>query len=248
MANFEDYAIDKALKHQRKNRKNIDLKGVPVIRPAGRRTTIERNITNGLITNALLIKAWMKDNDKIASGRGINSIKVRITRQPQLGSALGSVRKAARDTGGQQFSDDLKKAQSILNLTDIGLVSGQIVAAPHLKYALEGRGPGKAPPVSVIAQWMADKGLKPMWSGSAYLIARKIGEQGTNGPYFTQPILTTMTRASISKSLNAIKKPLARVIGRRFVRFLMKSGEFWENMEITSPTVTLYNKDQDQGI
>ncbi|MDG3581758.1 hypothetical protein [Galbibacter pacificus] len=50
---------------------------------------------------------------------------------------------------------------------------------------LQGRKAGKQPPIEAIEQWIEEKGIKPLeekmsTSTLAYLIARKIGQEGTD--------------------------------------------------------------------
>jgi len=56
--------------------------------------------------------------------------------------------------------------------------------ASYLHFSLEGIGrqPGKQPPLNAIVQWLIDKKIKPEGKttlrGLAYIIARKMGEEG----------------------------------------------------------------------
>jgi len=60
----------------------------------------------------------------------------------------------------------------------------ELLWASYLHFSLEGegRGPGKQPPLNAIVQWLIDKGIKPdkkmSLRGLAYIIARKMGEEG----------------------------------------------------------------------
>ncbi len=103
------------------------------------------------------------------------------------------------------------------------------------------------PPVDVLRTWMIAKGVEPLYSlrQSTYLIARKIGAQGTNDPRFTEKLQTQITRASTSKMIRSIRKPLAQVIGKRFVRFLIAISGDYENMKFSSATVTALNESLD---
>ncbi len=218
---------------------------VKVVRPKGtRRTRIEKGITDSLVENANFMRSWIIDNGKVATGTAAGNLRVVITHQADPGRRLRAIRKTARRLGQQQFSDDLSKANTVLNLASIGMVSGQIQGVRYIDYVLNGRGPGQMPPVDVIRTWMIAKGVEPLYSlrQSTYLIARKIGAQGTNDPRFTEKLQTQITRASTSKMIRSIRKPLAKVIGKRFVRFLIAAGNDYDNMELSSDTVTKFNQ------
>lgn len=68
-------------------------------------------------------------------------------------------------------------------------LSGSIWAQHYTEQLVDGRRPGKFPPISAIEQWIIDKGIKPIdekisTSSLAFLIARKISREGTE--YFKQ--------------------------------------------------------------
>ncbi|SOC79832.1 hypothetical protein SAMN06296241_1369 [Salinimicrobium sediminis] len=66
-------------------------------------------------------------------------------------------------------------------------LSGQLWGAHYTEQLVNGRRPGKFPPVKMIEQWIYDKGITPdgiKISSLAFLIARKIAREGTN--YFKQ--------------------------------------------------------------
>lgn len=68
---------------------------------------------------------------------------------------------------------------------DFGSSSG------HARWAHEGREPGTPPPVAPIQAWVEVKLGVPVEEnrGIAYVIARKIGDEGTEGsPFLTQPL------------------------------------------------------------
>ena len=59
----------------------------------------------------------------------------------------------------------------------------------YTEYLIDGRGPGKFPPIASIEQWIKDKGISFIESqisisSLAFLIARKIAREGTQ--YFKQ--------------------------------------------------------------
>ena len=235
-----------------------------IIRGAGRRTRTEERVTNYLYDVALFMQEWMIQNNRIATGKTANSLKVIITRQAQPGAALSSIRRQARNvneaaavqgsssTAGFDFSNNTKNLNRTLNAANLGLVSGHIVGSPSVKFALQGRGAGQMPPLSVIHDWMNAKGVEPKFSlrDSAYLIARKIGREGTNPPHFEKKVMTRMVGISLNRVLNLVKRDIAKSTGRKFVRMLLSLSKDFDNrtersagsMNITSDTVTLYNE------
>lgn len=67
--------------------------------------------------------------------------------------------------------------------------SGTILGEDYTNQLIDGRPPGKFPPIAVIEQWILDKGIRPIddtikISSLAFLIARKIANEGTR--YFKQ--------------------------------------------------------------
>lgn len=70
---------------------------------------------------------------------------------------------------------------------DTKRLSGKILAEHYTEQLVDGRAPGRFPPVKAIEQWIVDKripfdGIKI--SSLAFLIARKIANEGTK--YFQQ--------------------------------------------------------------
>jgi len=72
----------------------------------------------------------------------------------------------------------------------------KISLADYWKYTNYGRGPGKMPPIDVIKNWIEVKhieptpdlnGKTPSIDQLSFLIARKIGNEGTEGAIFFEP-------------------------------------------------------------
>jgi len=66
-------------------------------------------------------------------------------------------------------------------------LSGQLWGEHYTEQLVNGRGPGKFPPIKMIEKWIYDKGITPEGitiSSLAFLIARKIAREGTD--YFKQ--------------------------------------------------------------
>lgn len=73
--------------------------------------------------------------------------------------------------------------------TQVTGLSAKIVGQDYTEFLVDGRKPGKFPPIAKIEQWIKDKGIKPIEasmkiSSLAFLIARKISREGTE--YFKQ--------------------------------------------------------------
>jgi len=86
---------------------------------------------------------------------------------------------------------------------------GRVYALDYIYYLEKGRKPGKRPPSKAIEQWITDKGLildGISKKSLAYLIARKIGEEGTTiyqqgGSTLVSDILTPELKGSIQSEL-----------------------------------------------
>lgn len=63
----------------------------------------------------------------------------------------------------------------------------QFLSSRYAYYMLNGRRPGKMPPINVIKEWCDYKGIN--FKGAPFLIARKIGREGTKGNDFVTPII-----------------------------------------------------------
>lgn len=73
-------------------------------------------------------------------------------------------------------------------VVDVQRLKATITGAPYTEQLVNGREPGKFPPIAAIRQWILDKPIpflgKIKLSSLAFLIARKIANEGTN--YFKQ--------------------------------------------------------------
>ena len=202
---------------------------------AGRPSKVERGIVDSLVFNANMMRQWQIDTNRIATGRSASSYKV-IVERPK---------------------NPVTQA--------LGIVSGKIVAAKHTKFALEGRGPGKAPAIHAIEEWLVAKKIKSKEHTRAQLarmISRSIAANGTLPPHFTERIQTKITRASTTKMINIIKPHLQQALGRRYVRTLLKAADMADSLSASknnvsfggsgfkvnfnSKTVTLTNEEMDQ--
>jgi hypothetical protein len=162
---------------------------------------------------------WLVENNRVATGRAVNSLSIHITRQVQPGRTLRKSRNLAK-TLGYSESAEAARLNTQLDKLDIGLVTGVIKAAPHFSYALQGRGAGARPPQGAIEAWMQAKGVEPQMRSmrdSAYLIARKIGAEGTNPPHFDEAIATQMVKFSSRKLAHAIAGPVSELVGKSLV-------------------------------
>ena len=78
------------------------------------------------------------------------------------------------------------------NSTEVesGEFFGRVLGEPYTEQLVDGRKPGKFPPIQAIEQWIIDKGIVANIEGNitvsslAFLIARKIAREGTK--YFQQ--------------------------------------------------------------
>ena len=173
---------------------------VDVKRPgAGRPSVTEAKIVEGLSGYAALMKKWLIDNDRIATGISVNSIRV-IIKRPTNPIA-------------ERY----------------GIVTGAIFASPSTKFALGGRGPGGMPPPFVIWEWLKIRGIfseKMSNRDLAWAIAVKIGAEGTLPPHFSTPVRTSMTNVAASKIAKDMVEPFAKNVTRKWLRRIIRGYEF----------------------
>lgn len=77
---------------------------------------------------------------------------------------------------GNKATGELSQSTRITVLSGNTYVIAEGHALSHWKYAGNGRGPGKQPPVKALRPWLRAKGLP---EGLAYPIAKKIGKEGS---------------------------------------------------------------------
>lgn len=85
-------------------------------------------------------------------------------------------------------------------------------APAYWKWAENGRGPGKMPPINVIEDWITRRKITPRSNTKtpmstrslAFLIARKIGREGTEGSHFLSMTLSEQENYFTDKIINAI--------------------------------------------
>lgn len=123
------------------------------------------------------------------------------------------------------YRENLESSRASGNLqnftTEIEIKEGKFSIVFNLeeywKYVEYGRGAGKMPPIDAIENWIRVKPLVPDSRGGkvpttrqlAYLIARKIGEEGTKGQY---PLKQTLD--SSDSLISAIKQEILNEIIR----------------------------------
>ena len=104
---------------------------------------------------------------------------------------------------------NLQNFQTYITLNDTTFSVG-FELEDYWKYVEYGRGPGKQPPIDAIEKWVKVKPIVPdSRSGKipttrqvAYLIARKIGREGTPAQ---KPLSNTMWSEEVDILINAIK-------------------------------------------
>lgn len=92
-------------------------------------------------------------------------------------------------------------------------------APEYWKYANYGRPPGKMPPVSAIEEWITRRRIVPESNTStpnatslAYVIARKIGREGTKGTKFLEKSLDEQKEYWMSTISSAIGEDILEEI------------------------------------
>ena len=125
------------------------------------------------------------------------------------------------DKDGINASGNLSNnIKSIVELNDTRLIIS-LELEDYWKFVEYGRGPGKMPPIDVIEQWIKIKpvipepinGRVPDARQLAFLIARKIGREGTVGRY---PIEKIKKSDSMKTIIDDVKRELVRQIKQQF--------------------------------
>lgn len=103
------------------------------------------------------------------------------------------------------------------------ILEGELKAISYMNHVLFGRAPGKAPNRAVILQWMRSKGVKSeLYSDRdlSYLIARKIGEQGTLPPHLDRNIRARMVKLNTTSVIRKARKAYAKEKSTEFMNEL----------------------------
>lgn len=111
---------------------------------------------------------------------------------------------------------NLQNFQTHITLNDTTL-SVSFELEDYWKYVEYGRGPGKQPPIDKIEEWVRVKpiipnpinGKIPDTRQLAYLIARKIGREGTPAQH---PLSNTMWSEEVNILINAIKRNIVEQV------------------------------------
>lgn len=111
---------------------------------------------------------------------------------------------------------ELKNKMNFYVQVDDNCYSVEFKAPEYWKWANYGRGPGKMPPINAIEQWIKVKGITPKtYNGIptsekslAFLIARKIGREGTKGSHFLEPSLDNAWANFESKIIDAVTEDI----------------------------------------
>lgn len=113
--------------------------------------------------------------------------------------------------------------QKVTTLAEVTgqMIVGALVVPNYTKQLTDGRKPGRMPPIDEIEQWIQDKNLLAKVDnditlrGLAYVIARKIGEQGTK--YFRQGGTDLMSSVATEERINSIIQKVYNEIVSTFV-------------------------------
>lgn len=128
---------------------------------------------------------------------------------------------ALYNAGGKRTSGEFENGLQVDYRTDGATLSGYVYLA--------GRIAGKQPPTKAIEDWLIQKGIQPIEekmkiSTLAYLIARKIGQKGTNKenhqyvydevitPERIQSILDRITKINVTAFINEVTVTIEKLV------------------------------------
>ncbi len=128
---------------------------------------------------------------------------------------------ALYNAGGKRTSGEFENGLQVDYRTDGATLSGYVY--------LSGRIAGKQPPTKAIEDWLIQKGIQPIEekmkiSTLAYLIARKIGQKGTNKenhqyvydevitPERIQSILDRITKINVTAFINEVTVTIEKLV------------------------------------
>jgi hypothetical protein len=120
-----------------------------------------------------------------------------------------------------KFADELEVQVSETNAVLLG--------SPHSRFVERGRGPGKWPPRAAIEQWIEDKdGLPAIFKEKkksfAFLIARKIAREGTQGSDVLETAVREFLEKELPLMLSEVGAVYANEIRTELVDFLKKQN------------------------
>ena len=85
-------------------------------------------------------------------------------------------------------------------------ITGSLVGAHYWYYIENGRKPGKRPPIALIEKWIDDRRLSLDGISKrslAFLIARKIGREGTKGTPILESVFTPQSLQELGRSIGS---------------------------------------------
>lgn len=112
--------------------------------------------------------------------------------------------RSAYETAGRSASGGAGRSLSVKVAANGGRVVGTITGAHYWYYIEHGRKPGKRPPIASIEQWIEDKRI-PLDGitkrSLAFLIARKIGSEGTKGTPIIDSVFTPQSFEDLGRQI-----------------------------------------------
>lgn len=98
----------------------------------------------------------------------------------------------------------------------------------HLVFAIQGRGPGKFPPLDDIVDWIMTKPIQIdgdiTVNQLAFLIGRKIAREGTKGPHLSDAQLSAIYDKAYKKFSDRIADTLTREVAQELDELFSKNG------------------------
>lgn len=205
------------------------------VRGRGRPSPAQMLVEAVLYSSALDFQQWQIRNNKIATGKSVNGWRIHI--KPIKWYIPPKVEKG--EDGYQLTRGGEKIAIAI---------KGQLRnTQTYVNEMLFGRRAGKQPPRAAILKWMKAKGVQPRYRNADYLIARKIGRDGTNPPHLTQRIKTEMVQANTRVVLRKLTPMITDEATEILFRHMLKDLDQLAKLQKVARSVTIETTLDDKG-
>lgn len=240
---------------------NATIKPVKVTRKGNKDEISVYMAEQYLLNSANAMRAWLAENDKIATGRTINGFKVvidtvklvdfnpapfglankRRTKSSYRATISGfNVTLSPTQAAAREVYKVVKKPRK----TPL-IVRGRLLGVPWLDSVLYGRGAGSPPPYDKIEEWIRAKNVEGVFYNSEQRLARaiswKIAKYGTNPPFapknYRRKIYIPILRNIIRRSLPYITDEATEDLLLDFSRNLTKINRSYKLLKKASRVI-----------